>query len=66
MDIRAVKVEGLKKKLDLLSKTGSFFDCSSLTARISRTIYVPELLYTSLESPNVQLFGAPMIECVAL
>ena len=66
LDIRDVKVERLEKKLDLLSKTGSFFDCSTLTARISRTIYVPELLYTSLESPNMQLFGAPMIEGVAL
>ena len=66
LDIRAVKVERLEKKLDLLSKTGSFFDRSTLTARISRTIYVPDLSYTSLESPNMQLIGAPMIEGVVL
>ncbi len=39
---------------------------STLTALISRTNYDPELLYTSLESPNMQLFGAPMIEGVTL
>ena len=66
LDITAVKVERLKKKLDLLSKTGSFFDRSTLTAIISSTNYVTELLYTSLESPNMQLFGAPMIDYVAL
>ena len=55
LDITAVKVERLKKKLDLLSKTGSFFDRSTLTPVISRANYVSELLYTSLESPNIQL-----------
>ena len=66
LEIQAVKVERLKKKLNLLSKTGSFFDCSTLMARISRTIYVPELLYTSLESPNMQLFGGLKTWGVAL
>ena len=66
LDIRDMKVERLEKKLDLLSKTGSFFDRSTLRARTSRTIYVPEFIYTSLESPNMQFFGAPMIEGVAL
>ena len=66
LDIRAVKVERLEKKLDLLRKTGSFFDCSTLPAVISRTSYVTELLYTSLESPNMQLFGGLKTWGVAL
>ena len=66
LDIRAVKVEQLKKDPVLLSKSSFFFDRSTLTPVISRTNYVSELLYTSLESPNMQLFGAPMIQGVAL
>ena len=66
LDIRAVKVEQSKKDPVLLSKSSFFFDRSTLTAVISRTNYVSELLYTSLESPNIQLFGAPMIQGVAL
>ena len=57
LDIRDVKVERLEKKLDLLSKTGSFFDRSTLTPVISRATCATEKLYTSLESPNYQLFG---------
>ena len=56
LEITGVKVEQLKKKLDLLSKTGSFFDRSTLTPVISRATYAREKLYTSLESPNYQLF----------
>ena len=55
LDIRAVKVERSKKDPVLLSKSSFFFKRSTLTAVISRTNYVPELLYTSLESPNKQL-----------
>ena len=65
-DIQAVKVERSKKDPVLLSKSSFFFDRSNLTAIISRTNYVSELLYTLLESPNIQLFGAPMIQGVAL
>ena len=56
-EIQAVKVEQSKKKLNLLSKTGSFFDRSTLTPVISRATYATEKLYTSLESPNIQFFG---------
>ena len=66
LDIQAVKVEQSKKDPVLLSKSSFFSKRSTLTALISRTNYDPELLYTSLESPNMQLFGAPMIEGVAL
>ena len=55
LDIRAVKVERLKKDPVLLSKSSFFSKSSILTALISRTNYDPELLYTSLESPNMQL-----------
>ena len=57
LDITGVKVERSKKKLDLLSKMGSFFDCSTLTPVISRATCGAEKLYTSLESPKYQLFG---------
>ena len=57
LEIIGVKVERSKKKLDLLSKTGSFFDHSTLTPVISRATYATEKLNTSLESPNYQLFG---------
>ena len=57
LEIQAVKVERSKKKLNLLSKTGSFFDRSTLTPVISRATCATEKLYTSLESPNYQLFG---------
>ena len=66
LEITGVKVERSKKDPVLLSKSSFFFDRSNLTPVISRTNYVSELLYTSLESPNIQLFGAPMIEGVAL
>ena len=57
LDIRDVKVERLEKKLDLLSKMGSFYDCSTLMPVISRATCATVKLYTSLESPNYQLFG---------
>ena len=55
LDIRAVKVERSKKDPVLLSKSSFFSKRSTLTALISRINYDPELLYTSLESPNMQL-----------
>ena len=57
LEITDIKVEQSKIKLDLLSKTGSFFNRSTLTPVISRATYATEKLYTSLESPNYQRFG---------
>ena len=61
LEITGVKVERSKKDPVLLSKSSFFFDRSTLTPVISRTNYVSELLYTSLESPNIQLFGTGKI-----
>ena len=40
------------------TKTASFFNCSFLTARIFRTTCATEKIYTSFESPEIQLSWA--------
>ena len=65
LEIRAFKVERSKKKSDFLSKTGFFFDRSTLTARISRTSCHTETLYASFESPDTQLLLARRARGVA-
>ena len=59
LEIQAVKVERSKKKLNLLSKTGSFFDRSTLTCRITCKNCRTGKLNTSMESPDIQLLYEP-------
>ena len=59
LEIQAVKVERSKKKLNLLSKTGSFFDRSTLMSRITCKNCRTEKLNTSMESPDIQLLYEP-------
>ena len=51
---------------DLLSKLGLFLDRSTLMSVISRATCATEKLYTSLESPHIQLFGGLKTWGVAL